>query len=931
MRKVSTRFFFLLLFLPVALWSQTGTIAGKVIDAKSGETLIGCSVKLGTGTGGAITDFDGNFTIQNVPVGMNKITITYVGYQEKSIDEINVKGGEATTVDVPLEEPTVGTGGTAIEEVVIVAKAQRESMSALTILQKTSPTIADGISAESIKRTPDRTTGDVIRRISGASIQDNKFAVIRGLSDRYNVAMLNGALLSSTEPDRKAFSLDLFPAAMLDNLVILKTANPDLPGEFAGGVIQINTRDIPEESFLGVSLSGGYNNITTFKEHSTSVSGGRDWIGLDDGTRALPSGFPNTQGVIQDPAGAARLLKNDWAITRKSSAAPNVGVQLTGGVVSDATKKTQLGATFALSYSNSNRIQQGLRGDYIPGFTLFEYNDAQFKNNVLCGSLLNAALKIGNKNKIFVQSTYSINTDDVLFEREGQNFDQQRDVRATSIEYAQNQLLTTRLGGEHTLGERQIRLNWSGGINTSTRDMPGLRRMTYNRDFGEPESTPFTAVVQPGSAQFNNAGRFYSELDETIINANADISFPFQWRGQKQSLKVGGLFQGRDRDFAARLVGFTRNRNADQRILQLPQGNIFAGENIGPNSLFLSDITNPNDEYTAQASLGAAFIMLDNKIGEKFRMTWGVRFESYTQEINTFLLDGTPESRKVNFPDFLPSANMTYSLNDKNQLRFSVSRTVCRPELRELALFGFYDFALNATVQGNPDLTRATISNIDLRYELYPGQNQLFSVSLFYKQFANPIELTLDPAGGGTRVYVYQNLASAQNYGVEFELRKNFAFLSEKLQGLTLFGNAALIRSSIDLSKGVTSFDNNRPLQGQSPYVVNAGLAFSEPTLGLNTTLVYNIIGSRVSQIGTLGYGDIYERHRNLLDFQVSKRFLERGEIKLTISDLLRPDFIFYQDMDENSINRKYDEGTDNDIQRLNYGTTVTLGLNYRF
>ncbi len=932
MRNISTRLlFFLLAFFPLALLGQTGTIAGKVIDAKTGEGLIGCSVKLGTGTGGAITDFDGNFTIQNVPVGMNKITITYVGYQDKNIDEIDVKASAATTVDVALEEPTAGTGGTAIAEVVIVARAQRESQSALTILQKTSPTIADGISAEAIKRTPDRTTGDVIRRVSGASVQDNKFAVIRGLSDRYNVAMLNGALLSSTEPDRKAFSLDLFPAAMLDNLVILKTANPDLPGDFAGGVIQINTRDIPEESFLTLSLSGGYNNITTFKEYNSSASGSTDWLGLDNGDRALPDGFPNSDGVVQEPVRATQLLKNDWEIIKKSSVAPNVGFQLAGGLAGDASKKTQLGATFAFSYNNGNRLQDARRADFIIDQQLFDYNDIQFKNNVLWGALLNTALKIGNKNKIFFQSTYSTNTDNVLFSRSGRDIEQQREIRSSSIEFLENHLLTTRLGGEHALGERQIRFNWSGGINRSTRDVPSLRRMTYNRNFDQPESAPFTAIVQSGSAQLNNAGRFYADLEENIVNGSADLSFPFQLAGQKQSIKIGVLYQGRDRDFSARILGMTRGRGSDLRLLELPQDRIFAPQNIRADGFFLSDVTNPNDAYTAKGILSAAFLMFDNKFGEKFRISWGGRFEGYQQQINTFLLDGKPESRDRNFNDFLPSANLTYSLNDKNQLRLSVSRTVNRPELRELALFAFYDFSVNALVQGNPVLDRAKISNIDLRYELYPGQNQLFSVSLFYKQFNNPVELTLNPAGAGSRIYQYQNLASAQNYGVEMEVRKNFAFLSESLQGLVFFGNVALIRSIIDLSTGVTSFDNNRPLQGQSPYVVNAGVSFSEPTLGLNTTLVYNIIGDRVSQIGTLNYGDIYERHRNLLDFQVSKKIWERGEVKLTISDILRPDFIFYQDANDQSINRKYDEGKDNVIQRLNYGTTVSLGLSYRF
>ncbi len=274
------------------------------------------------------------------------------------------------------------------------------------------------------------------------------------------------------------------------------------------------------------------------------------------------------------------------------------------------------------------------------------------------------------------------------------------------------------------------------------------------------------------------------------------------------------------------------------------------------------------------------------------------------------------------------SFNMTYSLNEQHQIRLSGSKTVTRPEFRELAPFSFYDFYLNANVIGNPDLTPGTIYNADLRYEIYPGQNQLFSLSLFYKKFNNPIEFTFAAQGAGTRTFSFQNVKSAQNYGVEIELRKNLAFIGAGWENLVLFTNAALIRSDIDLSKGVSYFDSTRALQGQSPYIVNAGLSYSMPNWGLNTTLVYNVIGDRIAQVGTVGYGDIYERHRNLLDFQISKRFWQRGEVKLTWSDILRSDFLYYQD---NNASHKYEEDQDNVMQRLNLGSTINLSLGWRF
>jgi CarboxypepD_reg-like domain/TonB-dependent Receptor Plug Domain len=404
----------LVFLFPFALLAQKGVIAGKIIDAKLADVLIGVTVRLDDGAGGAITDFDGNYTIANVPVGKHKISITYTGYNPKSIEEIEVKNGEATTVDIALEDGAAQ----AIAEVVVVAKASRESQSALTILQKSSPTIGDGISSETIKRTPDRTTGDVIRRVSGASIQDNKFAIIRGLNDRYNIAMLNGALLSSTEPDRKAFSFDLFPSSMLDNLVIVKTASADLPAEFAGGAILVTTKDIPEASFLQANVSSGYNSATTFKPFLSGEGGGSDWLGHDNGTRALPSTFPATTDFKAETKDeryrTSQLFGNDWAINEKNSARPNMGFQISGGYVTDPAKKNQFGATLGVSYSNNNRLQNGMRSDFDVANKLFDFSDKQFKNNVLWGALFNTALKINGKHKIGLQATYSTNADNII-------------------------------------------------------------------------------------------------------------------------------------------------------------------------------------------------------------------------------------------------------------------------------------------------------------------------------------------------------------------------------------------------------------------------------------------------------------------------------------------------------------------------------------
>jgi TonB-dependent receptor len=923
----------LLCFSPFFLLAQKGSISGKIIDAKFADALIGASVRLDEGAGGAVTDLDGNFVIANVPVGIHKITVNYTGYSPKTIENVEVKNNEGTTVDIALEEPSVGT---AIAEVVIVATAAKSSQSALTILQKTSATIGDGISSETIKRTPDRTTGDVIRRVSGASIQDNKFAVIRGLNDRYNLAMLNGALLSSTEPDRKAFSFDLFPSSMLDNLVVVKTASADLPGEFAGGAILLTTKDIPEESYVQANVSGGYNTVTTFKPFLAGQGGGADWLGHDDGTRALPSAFPETAAFKKETKDqkyrSSQLFDNDWAIDEKNSARPNMGLQLSGGYVTDPARKVQFGTTLAVSYSNNNRFQNGVRSDYDVSSKLFDFSDKQFRNNVLWGSLFNAAVKINNTHKVGAQFTYSTNTDNIISDRSGYDYEQVRKVISTAIEYTENHLLTSRLYGSHQLTEKGLRLDWGAGYNQSTRDVPSLRRMFYAKNFDDTldVNIPFQAYVPFGSADPYRSGRFYSHLEENTLNGNFDLSIPFSLVGQRQMLKVGGLYQQRDRQFDARVMGYVLSNfiKFDYSKLNLPQAQIFAPENIGEAGFVMDEITNPSDGYEGQSQLSAGYVLLDNKFAERFRLSWGGRVESFRQQVQAAQFSGVPTKVDTTVTAFLPSFNLTYSLDERQQLRLSGSKTVCRAEFRELAPFSFFDFYLNANVVGNPNLTQGSIYNADLRYEIYPGKNQLLSVSLFYKRFKNPIEFTFAAVGAGTRTFSFNNVESANNYGFEVELRKNFEFLGEKWENLLFFSNVAVIRSSIDLSKGVSYFDADRALQGQSPYIINAGLTYNLVRLGLSATVVYNVIGDRVAQVGTVGYGDIYERRRNLLDLSVSKRLGERGEVKLTWGDILRPDFMYYQD---NNASHKYEADQDNVMQRLRLGSTITLSAGYRF
>lgn len=927
---------FLCLFAAV-LTAQNGTIAGKIIDKQNSETLIGCSVKFETGTGGAISDIDGNFRIGNVPPGVHKITINYTGYQSKTIEGIVVKAGEVTTVDVVMEEPNLGT---SIAEVIIVARTSRESQTALTILQKNSPVIADGISSETIKRTPDRTTGDVLRRVSGAAIQDGRFAVIRGLNDRYNVAMVNGALMSSTEPDRRAFSFDIFPSALLDNLLIYKTAAPDLPGEFAGGAIIINTKDIPEKNFLNASVSTGLNTITTFKPFRQQPSGSTDWLGIDDGTRALPAAMPATRNEYLSLPKAqrydvARSFSNTWALQPVSDARPNFGAQINAGLLKEIHDQSSFGASFGLTYNNTLRYQDFSRMDYDQGGQLYSFNDNQYNNSVLLGALANFGYTINRNHKLVFQNTYTVNTDNNVFMRDGLETTEETQLQSRAVEFTQTTLLTSKLGGEHVFGEKKFKLNWGAGVNQIERDAPDQRRFLYRRPVPTPgDEQPFTIFVPLGGADPYRMGRTYLNLMEKVYNANVDFSVPFALLGEKQTLKIGGLLQQKQRDFSGRLLGIVKSQTiVTPGLMQQPIETIFDDRNFGPDGFELDDITSNSDRYDANSDLLAGFAMLQNTFG-KLKMNWGVRYENFEQRLNSFDVRNQPVNIDLKTPNVLPSFNLTYALKENQNLRLCGSKTVSRPEFRELAPFTFFDFVTQTLVLGNPQLKPASIYNADLRYEFYPGENQLFSASLFYKHFNNPIEQIVASSGATSRTRTYSNVTSAENYGIELEARYKLGFIHPAFDNVTAFGNLSLIRSKLDLSK--TNVPNpNRPLQGQSPYVANAGLTVNLPAFGMNTTLVYNVVGDRVFEVGYFGYADVYERHRNLLDWQLSKRLGDRLELKLNWQDILSPDMIYYQDneADGKFLEKPTDNAaTPNDylIQRVRVGSSVSVSVGYR-
>ncbi|RYF91729.1 MAG: TonB-dependent receptor [Chitinophagaceae bacterium] len=914
--------------------AQDVSFAGKISNTKN-EPLAGATVVINETGKQIFTDADGRFVVSLQKGTKYSFTVSNAGYASKTITGIEaVNNLDNNTIEIVLEYNLK----TDLSGVTVVATSRRqENTNALLTFQKNNTALSSGLAADFIKRTPDKNTGEVLRRVSGTSIQDNKFVVIRGLSDRYNAAFINGAALPSSEPDKKAFSFDVIPSTLIDNIVINKTATPDITGEFAGGLVQIQTKDIPVKNELSVGMSLGFNTQSAFKDFVSNERGSTDWLGFSEG-RELPASYPKKYLAYASLPAAereaiAKSFNHEAYNENISAATPIQSYNLTWSNVKRFKNGSAFGSILGITYRNSKLLYNATRTLFEKGANsqyFFDYNDEQNKYSVNAGAIANVAWTY-KKNKIAFKNLFNQLLEDNYYTRTGVNTENLQNISMRSSVLNQRSLYSAQLEGTHELPVKSIKFNWNLNLALNDKSQPDLRVQTYGKSIGVNE--PYRINLRG-----NNTNRFFSELHDKSFGYNASLSMPFQMGAHKQTLKVGAAATVRLRDFKAFIFGF--KEPTDASLQYLPFNTIFNRSNINENTGFAlsTDLQNPQDKYYGVSALSAGYLMLDNKLSEQLRLVWGARFEYFEQVLKSNK-QGTEKAQVVDTDkfDFLPSVNFTFSPNKKTNYRFAVSRTVARPEFREIANFTFFDFEQIASTAGNDTLQRSSIINGDIRYEFYPKAGELLSLGAFYKNFSDPIELRLNSASVATRrQYQFQNAEKATLYGVEAEFRKSLAFLSSSeeswLSNLYFNGNVSVIFSEVTLgnldANGNKQAATTRPLQGQSPYLVNAGFQY-EGGKGTNISVLYNRIGERLSLVGNNDFGDIYEKPRNLVDLQVSQKVMKsKGEVRLTVGDLFNQQFATYENRDSK---KAYNPATDKFFATYKPGTTVTLGFNYTF
>lgn len=915
-----------LILLSTASYSQTGKITGKVLDGTNGSVLPDAVVKIEQVNKGTASDLDGKYTFENIASGELNIKASYVGYIAQDM-KVNVKPGEVLNVDFVLQPE-----GTLTDTVTIEATRIQNNDAALLLKQQKAENIQDGISSQQIKRTSDATSSEVLKRVVGVSIVDNKFVFVRGTNERYSSTTLNGVILPSTDPDKKAFSFDLFPSNLLDNIVISKSYTPDLIGNFSGGLVQVTTKDFPDQLSVNLTTSSSYNSITTGKDFLSYTAGESKILffnsGRDNGSRELPSVIPGQTVLssnfnVQEVKTFSKAFSNNWA-QEKSSAPLNGGFQLSLGNNFLVGKSNNFGFFGAYTYSNSFSSKQTERKSY-QGDDLIEseYKGSQSEYSVLWGGLLNMSFRAGENNKFSFKNTYVFNSEDKTDYQEGYYAPQTQDRRLYSTKFVERNMLSSQLSGEHFISKLgKLRITWRAAYSEADRNEPDYKTLRYQRETGT--EGRFFSATSTGEPNSLGGGRFFSMLKD--INRSAEGNFEFTFAPLKKLIvksKAGVFYNRSSRNFGARLFApKIVDANNFMLIYESPDS-LFRSENIDTNKILFYELTRQSDSYTATEDLAAGYLMLDIPIG-KLRTVIGARLESNLSKLSSFDQIGEPINRNVNKNDVLPSLNLTYALSPKINIRAGYYQSISRPEFREIAPFSFYDFTEQIFTIGNPDLKRNLIRNYDLRFELFPQAGEIVSLSLFYKKFDSPIEEVFVPnSGGDNRIKTYQNATGgANNYGVELEARKNLGFIAKQLKFFSVNANVSIINSKVDLSGiGSTVTNLERRLQGQSPYTINMGLYYDNSDIGTSVNLSYNRFGKRISEVGLEGLSDIEENGRDVIDVSVIQKLFKNFEVKLSVKDILAQDYLFTQQVN----------GKDEMFKKFNAGTGYSLSLSFKY
>lgn len=918
-RKIAN-FLFLVLFT-TQLLAQQGIVRGTVIDDASGETLIGVAVALVNSSTGTATDFDGAFELSLDP-GIYDIQVSYISYQPLTITDIEVKAGEVNL----LSNIRLMTEAEQLEEVVITAAVVRTSEAALMTIKRKSSNLVDGISSAKFKKIGDSNAAGAVKRVTGVSVEGGKYVYVRGLGDRYSKTMLNSVDIPGLDPDKNSLQIDIFPTNLLNNMVVYKSSLAELPSDFTGGLVNIETKDFPEEKIFDISIGMGYNPSMHFKDNYLDYQGsGTDWLGFDNGTRALPL-YANQQDIPSPITNFSEEVTGDFISSFNPTLAaqeklslPDFSFGMSYGNQKTLKNDNTLGYIFSGTYKSSRAFYEDLAfgeyqlqvdnsaNDLLYSTTI---NGRSGEENVLLGGLAGIAYKSQKaKHRLTVIHLQNGNSKAAKF-----NIDNNSDAigqsgyTATSdnLEYSQRRITNVLLNGEYKLNGGDWKIDWRLSPTLSSLTDPDVRKTAYS-EFGE-GNIKFIAGAG------GNPSRIWRYLDEVNVVGKVDITRKFDLFDRDAKLKFGVSHLYKERDY--NILGYNMQFFGEQPEWTGDADEVLTPENIYPAGTIyynsLNNTPNPN-EYNSHANNTGVYVSTEVNPTETLKATIGLRGERFEQRhtgrdsesanSNGEFGNALDNAVVLSAVDLFPSLNVIQSIKDNQNLRFSYAKTIARPSFKELSFAQILDPITDRIFNGglfvyndwDGNLTETRIQNLDLRWEYFMDRGQLFSASVFYKNFDSPIELVRNTVAVTSSDFQPRNVGRGQSYGAEFELRKHFGFISENLSQLSFNTNVTVVQSAVKMSsteynsrvsnkREGQEISDTRSMAGQAPYIINAGISYNASDKPLDFGLYYNVKGRTLTVVGGGVFTDVYTNTFHSLNFSMNHAFGEDEKLKASVN-----------------------------------------------
>lgn len=889
-----------------------GRLEGVVLDADTKRPIADAGVQIVGTTRGVMTGVDGRYRFASVAAGTITIQVRRLGYQPRTVTGMMLESGSARTDTVYLSEAVARVAAMEVR-----ASADRGSVESTLDAQRDATGIVSAVGAEQIARSPDANAAQAVQRVSGVTVQDGKYVLVRGLGERYTTTSLNGARMPSPEPEKKVVPLDLFPAGLLQSVTTSKSFTPDLPGDFSGAHVDIRTREFPGERQIAYGLSIGYLDAGVSARIPFAPGVGGEAFAMAGSGRGLPGAARQAGDLTnvnqQQKNQIIDAFRNVWRADTRALR-PNTSFRASMGG-SERLMGKRVGYLVSGTYSYSQDLRDGqTRALARPtgGGTETAYNrftGTTSGESVLWGGLVNLSSLLSPGSRVDFNALYNRTADNDARVERGTYEDLGLPLEIQRLSYVERSMWSTQVKGEHDRARRGF--DWSLSASGVTRSQPDRSELVYE-------------VARSGSGEqllwLNNleegAVRTFAELDEQAGEARVNVHRAFGRLEHAVTLKAGALARGALRDAATSSYGiFAPVFEQANRALRPEE--IFGGRFTAPDSSVLNlRSLAQGGSYTAEDGIVAGYAMVEVPLGGSVTLTGGARVEHSDARVTARSTLGEPSFTKRVFTDLLPSAIVTYRPHRAHAMRLSASRTLARPEYRELAPIRTRDVLGGVDIRGNPDLVRTRIDNADVRWEFYPRRGELLSAGVFAKRFHDPIERVFT-ASNTNSIVTFVNAEGADNYGLELEARKRLDAIAEFLTPFSVFTSLTLMRSDIDLGASAAASTNaNRAMVGQAPYVVNAGLTYTSGGGRGSATLLYNRVGVRISEAGEMPLPDVEELPRDILDLSIRVPAGRGIEARLDAKNLLDASYRLRQ----GSVTR----------ESYDVGRTLQIGVNIR-